>query len=102
MEHMQDDRELRNAILMLLRICKMFQVQALSLDTALSTVMDLPGNKRAKLTHALIQEEVQKAEAYAKQAVDDVASRVEGALTGNDPFLRYLRIYALKVRRSGF
>jgi hypothetical protein len=96
---MEDDRDLRNAILLLVRICKLFQVRSLSLNTALSAIVDLPPAKRAKLTHAQILEEVQKAETHAKQVADELSGRIEEALAGSDPFLQYLRIYAFKVSR---
>ena len=96
---MEDDRDLRNAILMLVRICKLFQLRSLSLNTALSAIMDLPPKQRAKLTQAQIHEEVQKAQTHANQVADELSSRIEDALSGDKPFLQYLRIYALKVSR---
>ena len=45
-----EDREIRKAVKKLLELCKLFQARAMSRETALKTIIQLPPDGRASLT----------------------------------------------------
>ena len=91
---MENDRDLRNVILLLVKAHKMYQARALSLNTALSAIMALPPTKRAEITDAQIHEEAQKVLSRANQLADEQSAKLEKALEGSSEFLETLRVYA--------
>jgi hypothetical protein len=90
----QREQDTRNAILLLLRVCKLYQARALSLNTALAAIVSLPHAKRAELGSSQIREEVRRAEAQARQTIEQQSAELEGALSGDTDFLQPLRTYA--------
>ena len=97
---MENDRDLRNVILLLVKAHKMYQARALSLNTALSAIMALPSTKRAEITDAQIHEEAQKVLSRANQLADEQSAPLEKALGGSSDFLETLRVYASQQFRK--
>ncbi len=93
---METDRDLRNAILILVKGCKLYQVRALTANTALNWVMSLPPNKRVALTAAQLEEYAEKIRPKYQEMADKGASQVEQALGGDIDFLGLLQLYASK------
>lgn len=90
---MAGDRELRDAILGLVKLCKLYQARALSLNTGLTVLMQLPPTKKAALRPAQIEEETQKARAQAMEIGNDISAELEQALAGDRDFLHLLKLY---------
>lgn len=88
-----NEHDLRETIAVLIQACKAYQARALSLNSALSNIMDLPPTKRAELTKGQIQEFVALAQPHAERLSNETALSVEKALTGATPFLEELRAY---------
>jgi hypothetical protein len=91
---MEVTREIRQAILDLLNLCKQYQVRALTLNTALTTIMQLPPTKRAELTPADIDAELRRPRDQAKLLSDGLSASLEKALSGDKDFLIHLELYA--------
>ena len=90
------DRDLRNAILMLVKGCKLYQVRSLTATAVLNKIMALPPSKRAALTADQIQAYTREIGPDAQGLADKGAAQVEKALEGSTDFLAVLSLYASK------
>jgi hypothetical protein len=90
---MEVNREIRQAILDLLKLCKQYQVSALSLNTALAAILQLPPDKRAELKPADLQAAREKARDQASRLVDGLSAGLERALSDDRDFLILLELY---------
>ena len=77
--------------LQLLHWMKQFQIAALGLNTALSTILQLPPDDKKKITKATMDDLVAKAKETAKQQVDSQTHESETALKAGSDFLPALR-----------
>jgi hypothetical protein len=91
---MENDRELRNVILILLQACEKWQLRALSMNSALTWIAALPPNTRAALTPEQIGARVANFREEAYPIVEKHAAQLTEALSGDKPFLPALQIYA--------
>jgi hypothetical protein len=73
---------------------KLYQIRALSLNTALTTIMQLSPQDRAALTQNRIHEAVEEAKIQAQKIVAEQAAQLEKALSGDTDFLPFLQMYA--------
>jgi hypothetical protein len=89
----QREQDVRDAILLLLRACKLHQARALSLNTTLAAMISLPHNQRAELGASQIRDNVQNAEAQARQTIEQQSAELERALSCDADFLLPLRAY---------
>jgi hypothetical protein len=92
-----DDRDLRNAILRLVKGCKLYQVRALTATAVLNKIMALPPSKRAELTADQIQAYTREIGPNTQEMADKGAVQVEKALEGETDFLDLLSLYASKL-----
>jgi hypothetical protein len=90
---MEGTRETRQAILDLLKLCKQYQVSALSLNTALRAILQLPSDKRADLKPADLEAAIEKARDQASHLADGLAAGLERALSSDKDFLILLELY---------
>jgi len=77
---MEVDDAFRRAILGLLARYKQCHVRALTLNTTLATIMQLPPSQRAELRPVDIEVEVQKARSRATERVNELSAGLERAL----------------------
>lgn len=92
----ENDRDLRNVILILISALKLNKSRALSLNRALAHVMKSHPTKRSAMTEADVQELLKEFRRLAEADVQDEAKVVEQALHGSGEFLEKLRVYASK------
>ena len=90
---MEVTREIRQAILDLLNLCKQYQVRTLSLNTALTAILQLPPDKKAELKAADLEAAIEKAADQASQLADGLSASLEKALSGDKDFLILLELY---------
>ena len=90
------DRDLRNAILHLVKGCKAYQVRSLVATAVLNKIMALPPSKRAALTADQIQAYTREIGPNTQELADKGAAQVEKALEGETDFLALLQLYASK------
>ena len=91
-----DDRALRNAILMLVQACKLYQVRDLTTNAALTMVMSLSPTERAALTAAKLEAHAQQFRPKFQEMANKGTAQVERALEGSTDFLTLLQLYASK------
>jgi hypothetical protein len=91
---MENDRALRNVILILVKGCKQYHVEALTANAALTMVMSLPPNKRAALTGAQLEAYAQEIRPKIQEMANKGTAQVEQALEGSTDFLNLLGLYA--------
>lgn len=88
------DRDIRNAILLLLQACKMYQIRAASLNGTLKAIMELPPAKRSSLTLADFHADIAMLMEQVKLHVDKESEQLVKALRDSSDFLWPLRTYA--------
>jgi hypothetical protein len=91
---MNDDRDLRNVILLLVKAVKLYKVRALTANTVLASLMALPPNKRAALTESYVQSEAMRISQAAEIGANKESAQIEKALSSEAAFLMALRVYA--------
>ena len=91
---MGNDRDLRNVLIILVEGCKKHHLRAMTLNTCLTWVLELPPNIRAALTLAQLEAQCAKFQEAAAPIVDKRAAQLEKVLSGDKEFLEILRIYA--------
>lgn len=92
----KSERDLRNAILLLVRAHKLWQVRAVRAGKALSAIAALPPGKRAALTVDDIDALARKVSFQIQEVADKLASQIERKLEGDGEFQTALSLYASK------
>jgi hypothetical protein len=90
----ENDRDLRDILIILVEACKKHHLRAMTLNTCLTWMIELPPNSRAALTLAQLEAQCAKFQEAAAPIVDKRAPQLEQVLSGDKPFLEALRIYA--------
>jgi hypothetical protein len=90
------ERDLRDAILLLIRAHKMWQVRAVRLDKALNAILALPPAKRAVLSATDIDTLTKALSFQIQEVADKLSSPIERKLEGDDDFRLALSLYASK------
>jgi hypothetical protein len=91
-----NDRELRDVILLLVRACKLWQSRAVASSTALSRIVDLPRKTRATLTAKTLLSIADEARFHGTAIASQQAETLEEALSRSSEFLEALRVYSSK------
>jgi hypothetical protein len=91
---MQDDRDLRNAILLLVQACKLHKARALTSGAVLSSLMDFPPTKWAEVTPQFVSGEIARLRPEVEALGHKEGQQIEAALNGSGAFLEALRVYA--------
>ena len=92
--NVHNDREVRDAILMLVSACKDYQLRDMSQRSLLPKLRLLPPEKRATLTDEDVRHDVMKAYSDAEPIVALQAAELEAALSGSGPYLDLLIRFA--------
>jgi hypothetical protein len=91
---MDNDRDLRNVILLLIKAIKLYRARAYALNEALSALMATPPTKRYRIPVGMVNE---RAEGYHRDfqaQANQQAQKIEQALAGDGEYLEILRAYA--------
>jgi hypothetical protein len=91
---MDNDRDLRNVILLLVKACKLYKARAYTANKLLTSLMSLPPTKRAATSPEFVNSEAKSFLSHFGDAADQEAARIERSLEGDGAFLEYLRVYA--------
>jgi hypothetical protein len=87
------NEEIRQAILQLLGLCKVYQSKAQSQDAVLAMLTEITPADRASWNPAKIQEAIANAALQIDQGIELEAAALEQALANDNDFLRLLRTY---------
>jgi hypothetical protein len=90
------ERDVRSAILLLVKAHKMWQVRAVRLDKALNAILALPPTKRAALSVADLDALTRAVSFQIQEVADKLSSQIERKLEGDADFLAALSLYASK------
>jgi hypothetical protein len=91
---MENDRDLRNVLLILVKGLKLYKARACTTNNLLTALMALPPTKRAEVTTGYVSSETSKLLTEFGAAADKEALHIEKALSGSGEFLEALRVYA--------
>jgi hypothetical protein len=97
---MENDRDLRNVILLLVKASKLYQARAYTANKVLTALMGLPPTNRAALTTEYVSSEATRIHSLCEEPVNKQAQRIEKALAGDGEFLEALRVYASEQLRN--
>ncbi len=88
-----EDREIRKAVKKLLELCKLFQARAMSRETALKTIIQLPPDGRASLTGDDVGNLIEEAREMADEKAGQATAQLEHALESGTDWLAHLEAY---------
>jgi len=91
---MKPDRDVRDAILMLVHACNDYQLRSLAIRSAIVALRLSSSGSRRKLTRLEVEAEVSKAYKQNETMVERQAKEVKAALQGSGPFLDCLIKFA--------
>ena len=91
---MESDKDVRDAILLLVNACNDYQMRSLALSMAFRALQLYPTEKRDGLCERELQAEVLKAYNIAEIRVGIEAQDIKSALDGSGPFLELLTKFA--------
>src|SRR5579864_504512 len=97
---MCDDRDLRNAILLLVRVCKLHKARAITSGAVLSSLLEFPPTKWVEVTPQFVSGEIAHLRPEVEALGNKEAREIEEALSGSGNFLEPLRVYASSQLRS--
>jgi len=95
-----EDAEILKAIKLLLRVSNKFQARALSLNTALHTIIQLSPNARASLKRDDVESLIRAARELADAQVRQHTAQLEQALENGKNFRLTLQAYASSLLRG--
>ena len=93
---MSTDRDVRDAILLLVNACNDYQTRYLALASAFRALQKYPAEMRDSLCESDLQAAALKAYNDAETTVEAQAKEVKSALEGSEPFLDVLTKFATR------
>lgn len=93
---MGNDRDVRDAILLLVNACNAYQIRNLALVSAFRALQLRQNKKQGSLSESELQAEALKAYNDAEATVEAQAREVKSALEGSGPFLEFLTKFATR------
>ncbi len=91
---MSADRDVRDAILLLVNACNDYQTRCLALASAFRALQKYPAELRDSLCESDLQAEALRAYNDAEATVQAQAREIKSALEGSEPFLDVLTKFA--------
>ena len=88
---MKNDRDARDAILLLVDACNDYQIRSLTLSAAFRGLQ-----LRANPCECELQSEILKAYKHAEALVEGETKEIKSALEGSGPFLEVLKTFATR------
>jgi hypothetical protein len=96
----EDELEIRMAVKKLLRVCKLFQARAMSRETALKTIIQLPPSGRASLTGDDVRSLLQEARQLADVRVSESSAALDRALETGTRWQDWLEAYTFALLKK--
>lgn len=94
---MDNDRDLRNVILLLVKACNRSRRNLMAANMAIHAISNMSQDQRKTLSSGYIQAQLKNIEKQLEQQPDQAGLRIQKILEGEEPFLEALRVFASQL-----